>query len=132
MSKPVERVEIITGIHRRRRYTAEEKVRLVEQTMQPGMTVSAVARLYGVAPSLLFQWRRRMSEGGQEAVRADEEVVPLSRVHELEKRIRELERLLGRKTMETEILREALEAAHQKKPCAYHRRLGTLPGEDRG
>jgi transposase len=55
MSKPVERVEVITGIHRRRRYTAEEKVRLVEQTMQPGMTVSAVARLYGVAPSLLFQ-----------------------------------------------------------------------------
>ena len=111
MSKPVERVEIITGIHRRRRYTAEEKVRLVEQTMQPGMTVSAVARLYGVAPSLLFQWRRRMSEGGQEAVRADEEVVPLSRVRELENRVRELERLLGRKTMETEILREALEVA---------------------
>ena len=53
MSKPVERVEIITGIHRRRRYTAEEKVRLVEQAMQPGMTVSAVARLYGVAPSLI-------------------------------------------------------------------------------
>jgi transposase-like protein len=50
MSKPIERVEIITGIQRRRRYTAEEKVRLVEQTMQPGMTVSAVARLYGVAP----------------------------------------------------------------------------------
>lgn len=115
MSKPVERVEIITGIHRRRRYTAEEKVRLVEQTMQPGMTVSAVARLYGVAPSLLFQWRRRMSKGGQEAVRADEEVVPLSRVRELENRVRELERLLGRKTMETEILREALEAARPKK-----------------
>ena len=119
MSKPVERVEIITGIHRRRRYTAEEKVRLVEQTMQPGMTVSAVARLYGVAPSLLFQGRRRMSEGGQEAVRADEEVVPLSRVRELENRVRELERLLGRKTMETEILREALEAARPKKQ-AWH------------
>jgi transposase len=115
MSKPVERVEIITGIHRRRRYTAEEKVRLVEQTMQPGMTVSAVARLCGVAPSLLFQWRRRMSEGEQEAVRADEEVVPLSRVRELENRVRELERLLGRKTMETEILREALEVARPKK-----------------
>ena len=119
MSKPIERVEIITGRERRRRYTAEEKVRLVEQTMQPGMTVSAVARLYGVAPSLLFQWRRRMSEGGQEAVRADEEVVPLSRVRELENRVRELERLLGRKTMETEILREALEAARPKKQ-AWH------------
>ncbi len=124
MSKPVERVEIITGIHRRRRYTAEEKVRLVEQTMQPGMTVSAVARLYGVAPSLLFRWRRRMSEGGQEAVRADEEVVPLSRVRELENRVRELERLLGRKTMETEILREALEVARPKKQ-AWH--LPSLP-----
>ncbi len=119
MSKPIDGVEIITGMQRRRRYTAEEKVRLVEQTMQPGMTVSAVARLYGVAPSLLFQWRRRMSEGGQEAVRADEKVVPLSRVRELEGRVRELERLLGRKTMETEILREALEAARPKKH-AWH------------
>ena len=90
------------------------------------MTVSAVARLYGVAPSLLFQWRRRMSEGGQEAVRADEEVVPLSRVRELENRVRELERLLGRKTMETEILREALEVARPKKQ-AWH--LPSLPRE---
>jgi transposase len=115
MSKPIERVEIITGIQRRRRYTSDEKVRLVEQTMQPGLTVSAVARLHGVSPSLLFQWRR-MAEGGHEAVRADEEVVPLSRVRELEHRVRELEPLLGRKTMETEILREALEQARPKKP----------------
>ncbi len=56
-----------------------------------------------------------MSEGGHEAVRADEEVVPLSRVRELENKVRELERLLGRKTMETEILRDALEAARPKK-----------------
>jgi transposase len=59
MSKPIERVEIITGRERRRRHTAEEKVRLVEQTMQPGMTVSAVARLHGISPSLLFQGRGR-------------------------------------------------------------------------
>lgn len=115
MSKPIERVEIIPGIHSRRRYTAEEKVRLVEKTMQPGMTVSAVARLHGISPGLLFQWRRRMAEGGQEAVRADEEVVAISRVREFENRIRELERLLDRNTMETEILREALERARPKK-----------------
>ena len=58
-----------------------------------------------------------MSEGGQEAVRADEEVVPLSRVRELENRVRELERLLGRKTMETEILREALEEKRAGSVC---------------
>ena len=37
---------------------------LVEAAMQPGMTVSAVARLHGVSPSLLFKWRQLMSQGG--------------------------------------------------------------------
>jgi transposase len=121
MSKPVERVEVITGRERRRRYTAEEKVRLVEETTRPGMTVSAVARLHGLIsfgaqpPSLLFGWRRRMAEGGLEAVRADEDVVPASRVRDLEAKVRELERLLGRKTMEAEILREALDQTRPKK-----------------
>lgn len=64
-----------------------------------------------------------MAEGGHEAVRADEKVVPVSRVRELENRVRELERLLCRKTMETEILREALEQARPKNPpCACRRR----------
>jgi transposase len=108
MSKPIERVEIITGRERHWRCTAEEKVRLVEEAMQLGKKVSAVAWLHGVSPSLLFQSRRRMAEGGHEAVRADQEVVPVSRVRELEAKVRELERLLGRKTMETEILRETV------------------------
>ena len=115
MSNPVERVEIITGRERRRRYSAVEKVRLVEETAQPGMTVSAVARLHGVSPSLLFGWRRPMAEGSLEAVRADDDVVAASRVRELEVKVRDLERLLGRKTMEAEILREALEHARPKK-----------------
>jgi transposase len=110
------RVEIITGRERRRRYSAEQKLRLIEETMQPGMTVSAVARLHGVSPSLLFGWRRRMSEGGKSAIQADDEVVAAGRLRELESRIRDLERLLGRKTMEVEILREALSAARGKKP----------------
>jgi transposase len=47
-----------------------------------------------------------MSEGGKEAVRADEDVVAASEVRRLEERVRELERLLGRKTTEVEILKE--------------------------
>ena len=116
MSKPIERVEVIPGRERRRRYSAEEKVRLVEEIVRPGMPVSAVARLHGVSPSLLFGWRRRMAEGGLQAVRADEDVVPASRVRDLEAKLRELERLLGRKTMEAEILREALEQTRPKQP----------------
>ncbi len=67
-----------------------------------------------------------MSEGGHEAVRADEEVVPISRLRELESRVRDLERLLGRRTMETEILREARDAARPKKP-SWH--VPSRPGE---
>ena len=116
MSNPVERVEIITGRERRRHYSAAEKIRLVEETAQPGITVSAVAWLHGVSPSLLFGWRRRMAEGGLETVRADDDVVAASRIRELEAKVRDLERLLGRKTTEAEILREALDATRGKKP----------------
>ncbi len=110
------RVEVITSVQRRRRWPTAEKIRLVEETMQPGMAVSYVARRAGVAPSLLFNWRRRMLEGGLQAVQADEDVVGRSCVRELERRVRELERLLGRKTMEVEILKEALDVARIKKP----------------
>ena len=55
-----------------------------------------------------------MLEGGLQAVQADEDVVGTSRVRELERRVRELERLLGRKTMEVEILKEALDVARVK------------------
>ena len=115
MPNDTQRIEIIAGHERRRRYTAQEKVAFVEQTMQPGMTVSAVARMHGLSPSLLFGWRRRMAEGGQVAVQADDEVVAASRVRELETRVRDLERLLGRKTLEVEVLKEALAVARVKK-----------------
>ncbi len=113
---PPPRVEVITSVQRRRRWSTAEKVRLVEEAMQPGSSVSFVARRTGVSPSLLSRWKRRMVEGGHEAVQADEDVVATSKVRELERRVRDLERLLGRKTMEVEILKEALDAARAKKP----------------
>ncbi len=112
---PPPRVEVITSVQRRRRWTTAEKVRLVEEAMQPGLSVSYVARRHGIAPSQLFAWKRRMLEGGFQAVAADEDVVGTSKVRELEKRVRQLERLLGRKTLENEILKEALDLARPKK-----------------
>jgi transposase len=126
---PPPRVEVITSVQRRRRWSTAEKVRLVEEAAQPGMSVSYVARRHGIAPSQLFTWKRRMLEGGFQAVAADEEVVGTSRVRELERRTRELERLLGRKTLEVEILKEALDAARVKKPTS---RLVSWPGREEG
>lgn len=121
-----QRVEVITSVQRRRRWSVAEKVRLVEEAMQPGMSVSFVARRAGIAPSQLFAWKRRMLEGGAAAVAADDDVVAAARVRELEKRVRDLERMLGRKTMEAEILKEALDLAAPKKPAL---RLGSF-GKD--
>jgi transposase len=121
MSDTFSKVEVITGVARRRRFTTEQKLAIVAETMQPGMSISYVARQQGLSPSLVFRWRRLMSEGGKEAVRADDDVVAASEVRRLEERVRELERLLGRKTLEVEILKEALDLARAKKPTLLSR-----------
>jgi transposase len=62
----------VLGAERRRRWSYDEKVRLVEETLRPGETVCGVARRNGVAQSLLFTWRRQARQGrlGGEAVPA--------------------------------------------------------------
>lgn len=70
-----------------------------------------------------------MNEGGKEAVRADDEVIAVSEVRRLQERVRELERLLGRKTMEVEILKEALDLARAKKPILLSH--SPAPGDTR-
>lgn len=111
----VQRIEVITGEQKRRRYTAEEKSRFVALSMQPGYSVSLVARQYGITPSLLFKWKRLMNDGGQSAIAAGDEVVSVAEVKTLEKKVKQLEQMLWRKTMEAEILRDALEIAQSKK-----------------
>jgi transposase len=100
MSDTFSKVEVIIGVARRRRFSTDLKLAVVAETMQPGMSISYVARRHGLSPSLVFRWRRLMSEGGREAVRADDEVVPVTELRRLEERVRDLERLLGLKSME--------------------------------
>jgi transposase len=115
MSDEVQRVEVITSVQRRRRWSVAEKIRLVEETLEPGMSVSFVARKHGISPNLLFKCRQRMAEGGREAVRANDVVIGAGQVRQLEERTQELGRLLGRKTLAGEILKEALSTARAKK-----------------
>lgn len=100
---------------RRRHYTPEQKRALLDEAARPGKSMSIVARQYGVAPSLLFKWKRVMDEAAKKGLKANERVVPESEVKQLRARIRELERLLGKKTMEVEILQEAVAVAREKK-----------------
>lgn len=85
-----------------------ENLRMVEETFLPGNSVSLVARVHGVAPNQLFGWRRQAASGTLTATRAGGEVVPASEYRALENQVRELQRMLGKKAMENEILREAI------------------------
>jgi len=111
---PSAEIEVL-AVQRRRRWSAAEKQRLVEETFRPGMNVSLVAREHRISPSLLFRWRKLATAGALEAVGADESVVPVSDLKVLQHQVRELQRLLGKKTMENEILKEATEIAREKK-----------------
>jgi transposase len=55
--------EIITGRERRRRWSLEDKLRLVAETYEPGTPTRAVAARYSVCESLLFTWRRQVRDG---------------------------------------------------------------------
>jgi transposase len=55
------RIEVITGVGRRRRWTDEEKAWIVAESLDPATTTSAVARRYGLHPSQLFVWRQQFA-----------------------------------------------------------------------
>ena len=100
-------IEMITDGGRRRRWSAAEKLRIVEETLEDQASTSIVARRNGVAPNLLYRWRWLML--GSVAVTENDDVTSNKVVRQLEDRIRELEWQLRRKTLEAEILREALD-----------------------
>ena len=120
-------VEVILKDQRRRRWSLSEKAALVRRTYEPGLTVSLVARQEGVAASLLFQWRKLERQGALTAVSAGEAVVPASELAAARAEIAKLQRVLGKKTLENEILKEAVEYAAEKKWIA---RSPLLPKDD--
>jgi len=109
------RIEVFDTVEKRRRWTPEEKQALLREAEQLGNSISSVARKYGVSPSQVFNWRKQFQKGGTVAVRANDEVVPAADHKAALNRIRELERQLGKKTMEAEILKEAIQMAREKK-----------------
>ena len=73
LSRPAEvrRFEVITGVLGRRRWTPDDRARIIAETLEPGAVVSQVARRYGLKPQQLFTWRREARQ------RTDEVNVPV-------------------------------------------------------
>lgn len=116
MTRNTQTIEVVTvSQERRRRWSAQEKASLVKETYEPGMSVSLVARRHGISASQLFNWRKLEREGALVAVHAGDSVVPASELAAARAQIVQLQRMLGKKTMEAENLREAVEIAREKK-----------------
>jgi transposase len=90
-------------------------------SIEPGQSISVVVRQNGVNINLLLQ------SGSLSAVSAGGSVVPASELADALKQIRELQRMHGKKTMQVEILQEAVEIARSRKWIAH----SPLPGDDR-
>lgn len=114
----------LTQTSNRRRFSALEKKRMVEETYKLGSSVSAVARQYKITPGLLYKWRRSMEAGALTGVDCEDNVVSHKEIKKLKARIRELENALGRKTLDNEILKAAVNVGREKKRISRQPLLG--------
>lgn len=127
MTNPSERIEVIPSVQCRCRWPVSEKVRMVEEAFEPGMMVSLVGRRHEVAPNQPFIWRRLVAQSALTAAGSRERVVPASDYRALQSQVQEPYRLLGKKALETESLKEAIEHATGSKKLL---RLPPLPPKD--
>jgi transposase len=102
----------------RRIFTAQFKQEQVARLNRQELGIAELARELSVSPQLIRQWQRLSTEGSAAAVTANEAVVPASELRLAQQRIRELERALGKKVMEIEILQAARDEV-KKRPRYY-------------
>ena len=113
--KSIQTNTAVLSDQRRKRWSLAEKSDLVRQTYELGGSVSLVSRASGVPPSMLYLWRKLERQGALTAVQAGEAVVPASELAIARAEIAKLQRVLGKKTMENEILKEAVAYGTEKK-----------------
>ncbi len=64
----ISRAEVVTSVERRRRWSQDEKERLVAASLEPGASVSEVARVAGLHVSQLFRWRKELCKRGEASI----------------------------------------------------------------
>lgn len=103
------------GSDGRRIFTAEFKQAQIARVAREELTLAELSRELSVSPSVVRRWQRRSAHGGSAAVAANEDVVPASELRAAQQRIKELERALGKKAMEIEILQAARDEVKKRR-----------------
>src|SRR5687768_10763687 len=113
---------VSTEVGGRRVFTVEFKWGVVRQLLKGDKTLAEVSRELDIQPSVVRQWKRRFEAGATAAVATNEDVVRVSALREAHQRIRELERLLGKKQIKIEILQAAQEVVKKVRGSPARRR----------
>ena len=106
------------GSDGRRMFTAAFKQEQLARVGRQEVTLSELARELAISPSVVRRWQHLSTNGSSAAMGANEEVVPASELRAAQQRIKELERALGKKAMEIEILQAARDEV-KKRPRFY-------------
>lgn len=99
------------GRSRKRRWSAEQKLAVLQE-WRNGVPLEEACRKYGINAAQMYRWRRSLEQGLKESG----EMVPKSQVVGLQRKVEELERALGRKALEVEVLKKAFEIKGLKLP----------------
>jgi transposase len=102
----------------RRIFTPEYKRQQIERILRGEVTLSELSRELQVARPLLARWKHLISSGAETAVAANEDVVPASELKTAQQKIRKLERMIVKQTVDLEILRAARDEV-KKRPRFY-------------
>lgn len=102
----------------RRMFTPEFKRQQIERVLRGELTLAELSRELQISSQLLARWKSLITAGAETAVQANEEVVPASELRTAQHQIRELQRLVGKQTVELEILRAARDEV-KKRPRFY-------------
>lgn len=111
----MEEMVVGTTKHGHRKWTLEQKLGIVGE-FNAGVDMSELCRKYNIHAQMLYKWRKTLESDGKEGLKNNGEVVPKVKYAEALKKIEELERALGRKALELDILKKSFEMKGLKLP----------------
>ena len=97
---------------RKRRWNPDQKLAVLQEWQQQGIPVVEVCRRHGLNANQVYRWRRALDHGLKDGAA----LIPKSQISALQKKVDELERALGRKALEVDVLKKAFELKGLKLP----------------
>ena len=111
----MENMEVALTKNGRRKWSNEQRLSIIKE-LESGVNINEVCRKYNIHAQMVYKWKKRFESGGVAGLGKEGEVVPKSAYAAALKKIDELERALGRKTLENDILKKNCELKGIKLP----------------